>query len=86
MPDNLHDCALIFEFLQFILLNNFFLNFLDSNSCVLPFTSVNNTVAALTQFSIVLKLREWDLVVLMEHSVLFHHEGKSGILGVINSH
>lgn len=86
MSDNFHDGTFIFEFFQFVLLNDLFLNLLDSNSSVLPFTSVDDTVAALTQFSVVLKLREWNLVVLMEHSILLHHKSEPSILSVINSY
>ena len=66
MTDDLHNGALVFEFLQFVLLDNLTLDLLDGDDRVLPSTSVDNTVSAFGQLTIVAQLIERDLVVLDE--------------------
>jgi hypothetical protein len=73
VPNNFHDSAFIFEFFEFILLNDFFFNFFDCNGGILPSASVNDSISTFGEFSVVLKLIEWNLVVLVEDAIFLHH-------------
>jgi hypothetical protein len=64
MSDNFHNCALIFEFLKFVLLYNFSFDFFDRDYRVLPPASMHNTIATFRKFPIKDKFRIRNLVVL----------------------
>lgn len=80
MPNDLHDCAFVLELFQLVLLDNLLLDFFDCNCGILPTTSVDNSVATFRQLAIIMKLVEWDFVVLVEDPVLVHHVHEALVL------
>lgn len=64
MADDLHHGALIFEFLQLVLLDDLSFDFLDGDDCVLPAAAIDNAISTLGQLTVVAQVIEGDLVVL----------------------
>jgi hypothetical protein len=80
VANDLHDSALVLELFELVLLYDFLLDFFDGHRCVLPSASIHYTVATLGQLSVVLQLVEWDLVVLVEHTIFIHHVHETLVL------
>lgn len=80
MPDDLHHSALILELLELVLLDDLLLDFLDGHGGVLPPASVYDTIATFRQLSVIVQLVEWDLIILVEDSVLIHHVHEALVL------
>ena len=74
VPDDLHHGAFVLELLEFVLLDDLALNFLDGDGSILPFAAVDDTIAALTKLAVVRQLLERNFIVLPEDPVFFHHE------------
>ena len=84
MPDNFHDCAFILEFFEFVLLNDFTLDLLDSYYCVLPSSSVNNTISSFGKLSIIRELLEGNFIVLHKRSGFVRVELIASVLLLLN--
>ena len=68
MTDDFHDGTLVFEFFEFVLFNDFALDFFDSYHSVLPFSFINYTIASFRYFLIVRDIFKWDFVILNKGS------------------
>ena len=80
VPDDFHHCTFIFEFLKFILFNNLLFDFFDGHCGELPSSSVYDSIASFGQLSVIMELVKWDLIVLVEDSVVVHHVHKALVL------
>lgn len=53
VPNNFHHGAFVFEFLKLVLLDDFSLDLLDGDHCMLPTASVYDTIATFRELAIV---------------------------------
>lgn len=80
VPNDFHDGAFVLELFELVLLDDLALNFLDGDGGVLPFTAVDDTIAAFTELAVVRQLLERNFVILPEDPIFLHHE-HVGVLG-----